>query len=181
MLVAEKQCTLKNGKSAILRPIYPNEAETFLSAYIQTSSETSFISNYPEEINITVEQEKALLERFNENPNMFFIGAYVDDTFAGSISLMKKTNIKEKHKATFGIAVLQKYWGMGIGKALMIYAMEQAKAMGVKLLDLRVLSGNAKAIKLYEDLGFIKAGEIPGAFILKDGAEHSDIIMYKRL
>ncbi len=181
MLVQAKNFKLKNGKPALLKSIMPTEAEVFLASYIQMSGESTNLNNYPEEIKYTVEFEEKLIKHMNESPTKFFIGAYVDNEYVGNVSLMQKTSIKEGHRAGIAIAILKKYWGLGIGKALMEYALETAKNMGIKLVDLNVLSTNAQAIGLYESLGFVRAGEIPNAFILKDGSSCGDVVMYKPL
>lgn len=63
MIFEEKRITLKDGRTAILKSPYVEDANNLLN-YIQKScAETDFLSRYPEEWNITVEQEAAWVNR----------------------------------------------------------------------------------------------------------------------
>jgi ribosomal protein S18 acetylase RimI-like enzyme len=53
-----------------------------------------------------------------------------------------------------GVAVLQKYRGQGIGKALMQIAREQALKQGYDQLSLVVFEENIPAVQLYRSLGY---------------------------
>ena len=57
-------------------------------------------------------------------------------------------------------------------------AIAEAWAMGYEQLELSLLSGNERALGLYEKLGFIICARTPNAFKLKDGSYEDDILMY---
>lgn len=69
-----------------------------------------------------------------------------------------------KHRAEFGIGIDQKYWGLGIGKALTAACIECAQKAGYSQLELECVAENQKALNLYRSLGFIEFGRNPMGF-----------------
>lgn len=68
--------------------------------------------------------------------------------------------------------------GMHIGEALVRDCLAQAKSIGFRILQFNaVVESNLPAIRLYEKLGFVKIGVVPGGFLLKDGS-FADIGLY---
>ena len=56
--------------------------------------------------------------------------------------------------------------------------METAAALGFRLMQFNaVVKSNLGAIHLYEKLGFMRIGEVPGGFLMKDG-HYEDIILF---
>jgi ribosomal protein S18 acetylase RimI-like enzyme len=62
------------------------------------------------------------------------------------------------HCGALGIGVSAEYRGRGIGKALLKAVLESAKAAGLTRIELSVREDNARAIALYEKLGFVVEG-----------------------
>lgn len=68
--------------------------------------------------------------------------------------------------------------GRHIGRALVEDSLSKAKECGFRLMQFNaVVAANIRAQKLYESLGFVKLGVIPGGFLMKDG-HYEDIILY---
>ena len=96
----------------------------------------------------------------------------------GCVMVLKEGNhIKFRHKAGIGIFILQKYCGIGLGRQLMEYAIENARKTELEQLKLGVFDDNVAAIRLYEKLGFREWGREPHAFKLKDGSYRDEIQM----
>jgi len=71
--------------------------------------------------------------------------------------------------------------GMGIGEALVTHCMETGKKLGFKILQFNaVVANNHSALHLYEKLGFVRLGTIPGGFLMKDGT-YQDIVPHYHL
>jgi len=62
----------------------------------------------------------------------------------------------------FGIGVLQRMRGKGVGRALILHAMSVAGARGANELGLLVDPHNDVAIALYKKLGFVHVGQRDG-------------------
>ena len=66
--------------------------------------------------------------------------------------------------------------GCGIGEALVRHCIETGKACGFRVLQFNaVVASNTAAMRLYEKLGFVRLGTIPGGFLYKDGT-YVDIV-----
>lgn len=179
----EKRTLLRDSRECILRSPEAGDAKSVLKYLFQVSGETHFMVRYPEECMMTIEQEETFLEGIiaADSPEVY-IAAWVDGEFAGAVSVNRQGDrIKMRHRAGLGIAVLQKYWGLGLGTILMLSALEAAKEAGYYQVELGVFADNAKAIALYEKMGFEKWGVTRNAFRLKDGTMIDEIMMGKIL
>jgi RimJ/RimL family protein N-acetyltransferase len=64
------------------------------------------------------------------------------------------------------------------GERLVRDSLRVAKEKGFKLMQFNaVVCTNKVAIHIYEKIGFVKLGVIPGGFLLGDGT-YTDIILY---
>ncbi len=69
----------------------------------------------------------------------------------------------------------------GAGRALVSHCLAQGKALGYRILQFNaVVADNSPARHLYESLGFVQLGVIPGGFLKKNG-EYQDICPYYHL
>ncbi len=82
------------------------------------------------------------------------------------------------HICNASYAVASGARGMHLGRALVLDCIKQAKRLGFKVLQFNaVVDSNIRARRLYESLGFVALGRIPGGFRLKNG-EFGDIWVY---
>ena len=181
MIFEKKTITLKNGHTAILRNPSPEDAKELLGCIIQACGETDHLARYPEEWNMTVEQEEAWIQRINDSASTLSILCQVDDEIAGSCEIRFLGGIKTGHRATLAISLLQKFWGLGIGTAMFVELLEAAKSHGTEILELEFVEGNQRAQKLYEKFGFKVISERPNMHKLKDGSYRKEIYMQKYL
>ena len=79
------------------------------------------------------------------------------------------------------IALIQKYWSRGIGSAMFEEMIRIAKEHSVEQLELEVMEGNDRAIRLYEKFGFERFGVRPNAIHLPDGTRLRELLMVKVL
>ena len=131
-----------------------------------------------EETDFTAEAAEAMISDIAERREEFLIGAFRKEQMIGCVMVLKEGNhIKFRHKAGIGIFILQKYCGIGLGRQLMEYAIENARKTELEQLKLGVFDDNVAAIRLYEKLGFREWGREPHAFKLKDGSYRDEIQM----
>jgi L-amino acid N-acyltransferase YncA len=75
------------------------------------------------------------------------------------------------HICNASYAVSSQCRGRHIGEKLVLDCLAQAKAHGFKVLQFNaVVESNIHARHLYERLGFVQLGTIPGGFRMKDGS-----------
>lgn len=181
MIFEEKKITLKNGKTAVLKSPYITDAEKMLNYIKKACGETDFLARYPEEWNITVEQEESWVTRMRSAPNTLGITCYVDNEVAGNCEINFKEGIKTSHRAIVAIAILKDYWNLGIGSSMLEELVAAAQKRGTEIIELEFVEGNERAKHLYEKFGFRITSEKPNAFKLKDGTYLKEIYMQKYL
>lgn len=85
------------------------------------------------------------------------------------------------HLCNASYAVSARCRGMHIGEKLVQDCLVQGRALGFRVLQFNaVVASNVHARHLYERLGFVQLGTIPGGFRLKDG-RYEDICPYYRV
>lgn len=82
------------------------------------------------------------------------------------------------HISNASYAVRSNMRGRHIGELLVNDCRERAREAGFRLLQFNaVVSTNLPALRLYEKLGFVRLGTIPGGFLMKDNT-YCDIIVH---
>ena len=82
------------------------------------------------------------------------------------------------HIANASFAVKSGFRGNHIGEMLVCDCLDTAKEHGFRILQFNaVVKSNTAAHRLYEKLGFVKLGTVPGGFLKNDG-EYEDIVLY---
>ena len=160
-----KIITLKDGRTCILRNGTEKDGQAVLDNFILTHEQTDNLLSYPDESNITVEQEGQFLKSRTESSCEIEILAEVDGIVAG-LAGISSLGIREKirHRADFGISIDQAYWGFGIGSALTDACIECAKKAGYEQIELNVVADNIRAIDMYGKAGFVEFGRNPRGF-----------------
>ena len=113
-----------------------------------------------------------------------YTGAAADET-TGEIKglyILHPNNIGRcGHIANASYCVERSARGMHIGEMLVKDCLHQAYVHGFKILQFNaVVESNIHARHLYERLGFVQLGTIPGGFLMKDGT-YENICPYYRL
>ncbi len=176
--------TAKDGRECRIRPAALSDAEELLRYFQITSTETRNLKLEPEETRrYTLEMEREFLQtKYLNSDTAAFLIAERDGKHLGNCSFfMTDTALRYRHRASVGIALYREYWGLGIGKALLTHAIRLAGQAGFEQLELQVRSDNARAIALYESLGFVRYGLHERALKFSDGTYASQILMLKPL
>ena len=86
------------------------------------------------------------------------------------------------HIANASYAVSSAWRGRHVGEALVKDCLEQAAALGFRVMQFNaVVESNVHAQRLYERLGFVPLGVIPGGFRMKDGRYENICPYYREL
>lgn len=105
-----------------------------------------------------------------------------EDTQTGEIVglyILHPNNIGRcAHIANASFAVKSSLRGNHIGERLVRDCLDTAGTLGFTVLQFNaVVKSNTAAHRLYEKLGFVRLGTVPGGFLTKDG-EYEDIVLY---
>lgn len=173
----EKTVTLKDGRVCTLRNGTAQDGQALLDNFILTHTETEFLIDYPDEISMTAEEETRFLQEKADSGNELELVAEVDGTLVGAAGLWcVRDRAKLRHRAGFGISIAERYWGLGLGRALTEACIACAKAAGYAQLELEVLSDNERALALYESAGFTEYGRNPRGIRLR-GKGYCELVL----
>ena len=106
--------------------------------------------------------------------------AEVDGQVVGLYILHPNNVGRCSHICNASYAVTSSCRGLHIGEKLVLDCLEQGRAHGFRVLQFNaVVESNVHARHLYERLGFVQLGTIPGGFRMKDG-HYENICPYCR-
>lgn len=126
-----------------------------------------------------LERVKAFLAGLG--PDSHEIAAVTDtpqgEKLIGLCGLTVSSNPRLRHSASLGIVVHPDYRRMGVGRALMGYALDLADNwLMLVRVELGVYPDNAKAIALYSSMGFVREGVRRKAAV-RNGAYVDEVLM----
>lgn len=122
----------------------------------------------------------------DEEANEFFAAqtrcavAVDDDDAVVGLYILHPNNIGRcAHVANTSYAVDSAARGQGVGRALVQDSLDNLTSCGFRGLQFNaVVVSNVQAIRLYESMGFMRVGMIPGGFLNGEGIYEDMIIFY---
>ena len=104
------------------------------------------------------------------------------DTVLGTYRVGPNKAGPGSHIGTASYMVSAAARGKGIGRAMVLHCLEQARAAGYRGIQFNaVAASNVYAVKLYLDLGFEVIGTVPGGFRHPEQGFVGLLIMYRQL
>lgn len=174
---------LKNGKSVLIRKPHADDAQRIIDIMKTADEETKFLARNPGELQVTVEQEKNMIESVlnDDFGRMWFVAEY-DGEVVGHCSVgFVRNNERFLHRASVAFILLKRYWGLGIGGKMMQECIKWCEAHQIEQIELDVLKENERAIAMYHGFGFEVAGTMPNALKYADGTYGDEYIMVKKM
>jgi RimJ/RimL family protein N-acetyltransferase len=172
--------SLAGGAHATIARAIESDAGAVIAYFELVAGETDFLSFGVGELGHTVEEEAADIRAFANPGRGLMLTAKVGGEIAGIVTIHRFTRPRVRHRGELGISVQKKFWGLGIGRALCEAAILEARHIGLTRIDLHTRHDNARAIALYENLGFQLEGRIRAAFRVGE-LFHDDLAMGLRL
>jgi ribosomal protein S18 acetylase RimI-like enzyme len=101
----------------------------------------------------------------SESLENFVVGAFEGATLLGMVGFYREQNLKRKHKGhIWGVFVVPSARGQGLGRALLLRAIETARTLpGLNSILLTVSVSQTAAERLYQACGFHSFGREPRA------------------
>lgn len=162
-----------------IRQAHPIDARAILGLMRHVGRETGYLNYGPEGSDLSVVQQKALIENYKALDNCVLLVIEVDDQIIGMANLAGLDQNKQKHVAEIGISIIKEYWGVGIGSFLLEALLDYAEEAGLRVLTLEVVVENERAIHLYERFGFEKKGRLSQR--LNDGYRYLDTYIMEKV
>jgi len=170
-----------NSRELVLRNPEVEDAKMLLEYLKRTCGETKFLVKNPEEITITLEEERDFINNQNGSERSLMLLGFLDGEYVGSCSLMGMEPSRYQHRVSMGIALYQKFTGMGIGRIMTEQLIKISEEKGIEQIELEVVEDNDRAISLYKDMGFEIMGKFPNNMKYKDGSYADTYWMIKML
>ncbi len=131
---------------------------------IQLLDKQSFLSLDIDKVNDLIKQlsgkdvnhTQASFVKYLSQPNLYQYAAVVNQKLVGLASLFVIHKIEAKIGLIEGVVVDMKHRRQGIGKALVLTIIDQAKRLSLEHLDLTSNPTRVAANNLYLKLGFVK-------------------------
>ena len=144
--------TLKNGVDVLIREGVREDAQSIIDFYNEVGGETHFLSFGKDEYKISLEEQENAIESAKASDKLI---AFIDGEIVGIATIDSNQKAKGKHVGVLGIVVKEKYWGIGLGKRLMLDLIEWCKSNGItKKITFVTNEENYNAIGLYKKVGF---------------------------
>ena len=102
---------------------------------------------------VTREDQGRWFSTLNHRTDYLIWGVLCDNVPIGVVGL-KHIDYNANVAEYFGYVGEKQYWGHGIGKSMMSFAMGESKKLGLREVYLHVRKDNLRAIALYEHYGF---------------------------
>jgi len=167
---------LKDNTVVNIREATPDDAQELINLFKKIGSKTSFLLMDHLGLDISVEKEKEYLSKANGEITTKYFIAIINNKIVGNCGIKGHDNYKTKHNVNLSIAILNEYSNKGLGKLLLEHTINYARiTQEVKNIFLEVREDNIYAIKLYENIGFVKCGSMPNK-VFENGKYYSELI-----
>jgi RimJ/RimL family protein N-acetyltransferase len=161
------QHTLKDGRVLRVSDVSPDDATDIVDYVDRVGAETDFLSFGPGEFELTVAREEAFIERFLRGRVNVMMKGVVDGQLIALLSVKRELQPRLRHVGELGVSVLRNHWGAGVGTHLIASALRVCRARGLRKISLKVRDDNARAIAVYERLGFRDEGRLERALLIR--------------
>lgn len=153
--------TTKRGAPLTIGEAEPSDAPAIIDYLNDVGAESDFLTFGGGGFSKTIEEEERFIVASHKAPNRVFLTALIEADIAGVLTVTSSSKERVRHIGEFGMSVRERYWGQGIGTALVESTIRWARSSGViRKLNLLVRVDNKSAIGLYEKLGFEREGTI---------------------
>lgn len=113
--------------------------------------------------------------RWLDDPRFLFIVALDGDEVVGNLAVYPDLN----YGFQLGMLLDATHRGLGIGRAMMEYALNWAREHAIAAIALFVFPHNERALALYRSMGFVEVERFP-ADVLRTSGEVWDTILMRR-
>ncbi len=142
----------------IVRQLDRGDAEACRKLCLQLDRETPYRLYGPGErldvLRVYADEIAAIVR----NPRSCLIAAVEDGKLVGYLAAYGHAAPRVAHVVTVSVAILKSYTGRGIGRCLFENLEAWAQEIGVRRIELTVMTDNEPALKLYTRLGFCIEG-----------------------
>ena len=166
------------NNSYIIREAVPDDAEKMIVYLNQAGGESDNLLHGGNEFIVPIEGVKRKLAMSKDSENSIVLIALDNEQIIARAELEGYYPARIRHRAKFSISVRKEYWNQGIGTEMLKRLFEQAKKMKIRVIELEVISDNARGINLYHKMGFVDIG-IYKKYFYVNGMYKDAVVMQK--
>lgn len=164
-----------------IRAIVPNDAGQLLTIQKQLAKETDYLVMDALGMGLSTDDLSTHLERINGSSVDLLLGAFLEEKLVAIASVHTKKEVRLSHISEVGIAVLEEFWGLGLGSILMEELLDFVRQTPeIRRLELTVQKRNQRAIHLYEKFGFLSEAVMPRGAVDEEG-QFLDVYLMSKL
>ncbi|MEM8834317.1 MAG: GNAT family N-acetyltransferase [Planctomycetota bacterium] len=180
---------LKDGRRATICEATLDDLETIWQIEVEVTRLGHGVVRTMDELDEPAESrrkrfKRALAHRPGIGAGGVLLLARVGGIAAGAGSIKRLHLERIAHVGTLWISIRPEFQGLGLGRTLMGALLDWARvgagaqcAVPIRRVELNVLADNARAIALYESMGFECEGRKRGHVRMADGAFEDDLVM----
>lgn len=174
--------TTRSGRTFNVRPSRMSDSPSALEFINTLAKEQTFIAMQNEQQTLKDEQKylRSMIKKTKDHEVVQLLALDGDTVIANtSIELGIRVN---HHVGEFAIAIALGYRDEGLGSQIMqlLFKYAEDNLLDLRIIHLKLFANNEKAKHLYEKLGFIEYGRLPGGIFYK-GEFVDEIMMYKNV
>ena len=158
-----REFVTRDGRTVWLRRAFEDDAADFIRAVDSVAREGVYFLR--SRFNLDEDRERALLAETAERGGLVLLAVEIGrpspsqtQWLTGWLTLLRARPEFLRHTCELGIGVLRDYRGLGIGSALMEYALQWAAQQRLEKVNLGVRASNERARALYLKFGFAEEG-----------------------
>ena len=111
---------------------------------------------------------RAFIQSLLTGGGIHVVAVDANETVVGWCDIVRDLRVGYRHSGRLGMGLLHEYRGKGLGAKLASAAIERGWDSGLERIELDVFASNARAIALYQKLGFVWEGVKRKARMLDD-------------
>jgi RimJ/RimL family protein N-acetyltransferase len=161
-----------------IRDAVPEDATALVALRKAIFGETDFMLYAPAEYTVTETEASEQIARVTKSGHSRTLVASSDLELVGFLNIMGSQIPRLRHSATVAIGIRRSHWGQGIGSSLLMEAVRWAPTARLSRLELYVALDNARAISLYEKLGFRVEGKRKRAYVINGNPVDDQLMAY---
>jgi acetyltransferase len=146
---------LREGPSAVIRPIRP-EDEPLMEELMRTSSEQTLMMRFFRKISDMTHEQLTRYCHVDYDREISFVAIIRDNGRDRIIGEVRMSKLPDQENAEMAVVVGDSWQGQGIGKALCMQCLKIAKEIGIKKMWMEILQMNSRMLYRAEKMGFRK-------------------------
>lgn len=163
-----------------IRVASEEDAQALLEIQKEVLAEETYLITTIDEFQRTIDEQRQWIQAKLANERETIFIAQYQEEIVGWLVFQSPQRKRLAHTGTFGIMILNKYRGLGIGKLLIENLLKWAEQNPhIDKIGLGVFSTNERAIALYKKMGFVEEGRKINEIKLHNNEYIDDVLMYR--